>query len=115
MADFRFGHVLSDETEDLLKGLAERLQMTDDEILEEAVRMYAATATDSAEDEAAEMTMDRISAAIALDASPAVVVQLAEAGRIRMVVTEHGDRYSRQDIEREAETLRRDRERSGYE
>ncbi len=115
MADFRFGHVLSDETEQLLRELAERLDMTDDEVLEEAVRMYATTAAPNPEDETADMSMDRISAAIALDASPAMVVQLAEAGRIRMVRTEQGDRYSRQDIQREAEALGRDRERSGYE
>ncbi len=115
MAEFQFGHVLSDKTEQLLKELAERMEMSDDEVLEEAVRMYASSKTPSAEDEAADMSMDRISAATALDASPAVVVQLAEAGRIRVVHTEQGDRYSRQDIEREAQALGRDRERSGYE
>ncbi len=111
MAEFRFGHVLSDETEQLLKELSERLALSTEEVLEEAVRMYASSVPASAEVQAADMSMNRISAAIALDASPAVVVQLAQAGMIRVARTEQGDRYSREDVEREAKALERERQR----
>ncbi|MDQ3856241.1 MAG: hypothetical protein M3281_07605 [Chloroflexota bacterium] len=115
MTTWQFGHVLSDDAERMLQQLTEYLGLPPDEVIEIALQEYAARTLRTSVQEAADLVLGRREAALALDGSPALVKELASSGRIRSITTEDGDRYSREDVERVAEELAREREQSGQE